>query len=325
MEDRRLLSVDLIRNGGFGGVVSPTDWATTGSFHADSRFTNCHNSPGYADLSNADGTAGNNLIGEMFSSLTIPSNATSTILSYWYSITTQDTSSTAHDFLNVTVRNASGVDLRSPDSTRLNDTTGYQEATYDLTAFHGHTVTLDFLGNYQQRQSSHGVPHLDDVSAIATTTPHISRASILLNPLSIPRNSGSASAQTLFPVRPSQSMPAVRRTLFRRTARSIAARRKSTFRRTHSRREMMVGYRNGTGRSLEQPIHLLRNPAGRATADLAASMLSVNPTGVGAGGQATVTFTVANSGNASAPSTVATIRLGSVTTVTDQESGCWPT
>ena len=68
LEDRRLLSVDLIRNGAFGGVVSPSDWATTGAFHADSRFTtNYHNSPGYAYLSKADGSAGNNLIGEMSS------------------------------------------------------------------------------------------------------------------------------------------------------------------------------------------------------------------------------------------------------------------
>jgi hypothetical protein len=42
LEDRCLLSVQLIRNGAFAGVVSPSDWATTGTFHADSRFTNYH-------------------------------------------------------------------------------------------------------------------------------------------------------------------------------------------------------------------------------------------------------------------------------------------
>ena len=173
LEDRCLLSVDLIRNGGFGGVVSPTDWAPTSSFHADSRFSNYHNSPGYAYLSNADGSAGNNLIGEMSQQFTIPSNATSTILTYWYSITTQDTSSTAHDYLNVTVRNSSGVYLASPGFySNLNHTTGYQEATYDLTAFRGQTVTLDFLGTTDSSYPT--VFRIDDVSAIATTTPHIS-------------------------------------------------------------------------------------------------------------------------------------------------------
>ena len=53
--------------------------------------------------------------------------------------------------------------------------------------------------------------------------------------------------------------------------------------------------------------------------DLVVSALSVNPTGVAAGGQATVTFTVLNQGNTAAPSTVAKIRLGSVTTMTDQD------
>jgi len=80
----------LIRNGTFSGTVSPSDWATSGAFHADSRFSNYHNSAGYGYLSNADGSPGNNLIGEMSQQFTVPSNATTALLTYWYYITSQD-------------------------------------------------------------------------------------------------------------------------------------------------------------------------------------------------------------------------------------------
>ena len=173
LEDRRMLSVDLIRNGGFGGAVSLADWATSGAFHADSRFTNYHNSPGYAYLSSADGLAGNSLIGEMAQQFTIPSNATSVTLSYWYSITSQDTGSVAHDFLNVTVRNSSGVYLAAPGFySNLNRTVGYQQATYDLSAYRGQTVTLNLLGTTDSSYPT--VFRIDDVSVIAATIPHVS-------------------------------------------------------------------------------------------------------------------------------------------------------
>jgi len=170
LEVRCVLSgQELIRNGAFAGTVLSSDWVTSGNFYADSRFLNFHNSAGYAYLSNADGSAGNSLIGEMSQQFTIPSSATSTLLTYWYNITSQDTGSVAHDILNVTVRNSSGVYLANVGIySNLSRTSGYQQATFDLSAFKGQTITLDFVGTTDSSLPT--VFRIDDVSAIATTT-----------------------------------------------------------------------------------------------------------------------------------------------------------
>ncbi|MFH1110103.1 MAG: hypothetical protein V1790_13045 [Planctomycetota bacterium] len=80
----------LIRNGAFAGNVSPGDWARSGNFYADSRFDRCRSCPGYAYVSNSDGTAGNNLLGTMWQLFAIPPDATSAQLTYWTYITSDD-------------------------------------------------------------------------------------------------------------------------------------------------------------------------------------------------------------------------------------------
>ena len=317
LEDRCLLSVGLIRNGAFAGTVSPTDWATTGSFHADSRFSNYHSSPGYGYLSNADGSAGNNLIGEMSQQITIPSNSSSTILSYWYNITTQDTGSVAHDFLDVTVRNSSGVYVAVPGVySNLNHTTGYQQATYDLSAFHGQTVTLDFFGTTDGSYPT--VFRIDDVSVVASTVPHISG----VNPTQPIVNAArqwidiqgtgfdSTSTVTLYAGSTPYPIPADRTQYRSPTEIDVFVGL------TQARSDWSATVTGTDG--ISPPLTFTVIPQAAQLPDLVVSAVSVNPTGVAAGGLATVTFTVANSGTAATPSTVATIRLGSVTTITDQ-------
>ena len=186
LEDRRLLSVDLIRNGGFGGAVSPSDWATTGAFHADSRFANYHNSPGYAYLSNADGSAGNNLIGSMYQQFTVPATARSVTLAYWYNITTTETGGTANDFLNVTIQNSSGQYLAGVGIySNLNSGTigAYREASYDLSSLKGQTLRLNFLGTTNGSYPT--TFRIDDVSVVATV-PAAAPSITTVSPTSMP-------------------------------------------------------------------------------------------------------------------------------------------
>jgi N-acetylneuraminic acid mutarotase/ribosomal protein S11 len=257
------------------------------------------------------------LIGELSQQFTIPSNATSTILSYWYSITTQDTSSTAHDYLNVTVRSSSGANLAMPGLySNLNHTTGYQETTYDLSAYRGQTVTLDFLGTTDG--SNPTTFRIDDVSAIAYTVPHISG----INPAQPIVNSTPqwisilgtdfvpTSTVALYAASTPYPIPASC-TLY------ISPTQINVFVGLTQARPDWSAIVTGTD-GVSNQFSFTVAPQAAQLPDLVVSEVSVNPNGVAAGGQATVSFTVANSGNAAAASTVATIRLGSVTTITDQ-------
>jgi hypothetical protein len=96
----------LLTNGAFS---TTSGWTKTGNFFFDSRFLNYRSSPGYAYLSNSDGTRGDNLSGTLYQTVTIPSDATSATLTYWISIATDEISTVnPYDFLTVTVRNSSG-------------------------------------------------------------------------------------------------------------------------------------------------------------------------------------------------------------------------
>jgi len=69
-------------------------WVATPAFYIDGRpiFPNPRTGNNYAFLSNPDGSRGNNLTGGMISpSVTIPSTATNVDLRFWYSITSDET------------------------------------------------------------------------------------------------------------------------------------------------------------------------------------------------------------------------------------------
>lgn len=76
---------ELITNNGFES--GSTGWVLSGNFYADSRFSAPRSGTGYAYLSNSNGTPGNNLLGSMYQTVTIPSSATSATLTFWYNIT----------------------------------------------------------------------------------------------------------------------------------------------------------------------------------------------------------------------------------------------
>jgi len=156
---------ELIVNGNFAS--GSTGWQLSGNFYADSRFSNCRSCPGYAYVSNPEGTPGNSLYGTLWQGITIPANATSVTLSFWYRITTQEVGSTPYDVLGIYVENSSGsiiATLGTLSNASANST--YQQASFDLTSYKGQSIRLFFLGT---TDSSYPTTfRIDDVSVLAT-------------------------------------------------------------------------------------------------------------------------------------------------------------
>lgn len=164
LELRRLLAAtELVRNGGFEGVVSSSDWTRTGAFQADSNFLLPRTGSGHAYV---NGGAGNNLTGSIQQTISIPSNLTSLTLSFWTRINTSETTTTQqNDTLSVRVLNADGTATLQTLTTlsNLNASTGYVQRTFALArSLIGQTVRLAF--NASTNASLATTFRVDDVS-----------------------------------------------------------------------------------------------------------------------------------------------------------------
>jgi len=185
-------SKELLTNGSFAS--GSTGWVRSGNFFADSRFSVCHSCPGYAYLANSDGTAGNNLTGTIYQAVTIPSNATSVTLTFWYSITTQEiTTTTAYDVLFVSIQDiTTGSAAGIAELSNLDSTSGYVKRTANLIGYAGHTVWLHFSSLTDGGKPT--VFRVDDASIQVTTA--ASCTSFTISPSS--RNpSASAGSKTV--------------------------------------------------------------------------------------------------------------------------------
>jgi hypothetical protein len=83
-----------------------------------------------------------------YQDITIPSTACSASLSFWYKITTSETTTTtAYDKLTVTVRNSANSVLATVATySNLNKSTVYAQKTFDLAAYKGQTIRVYFNG-----------------------------------------------------------------------------------------------------------------------------------------------------------------------------------
>lgn len=83
-----------------------------------------------------------------YQDITIPSTACSASLSFWYKVTTSETTtSTAYDKLTVTVRNTANTVLATVATySNLNKSTSYAQKTFDLSAYKGQTLRIYFNG-----------------------------------------------------------------------------------------------------------------------------------------------------------------------------------
>ncbi|HVF60949.1 MAG TPA: peptidoglycan DD-metalloendopeptidase family protein [Thermoanaerobaculia bacterium] len=143
--DNVQLVVDPSFEAGDGGW-----WVADEDFYIDDRFTNERTGRFYAYLSNSDGSRGNNLSGGVISPyITIPANATDADLRFWYSITSDETTtSTVFDKVEVyLVRPPDQLNLITTISNLDENGTSYDLESRDLSSsFYGDTVQIFFAG-----------------------------------------------------------------------------------------------------------------------------------------------------------------------------------
>jgi hypothetical protein len=78
----------------------------------------------------------------------LPAGACSATLSFWLSIATAETTTTAKfDKLTVTVRDAAGVVTTLATYSNLDRSAGYVQRSFDLSAFKGQAIAIQFLGS----------------------------------------------------------------------------------------------------------------------------------------------------------------------------------
>lgn len=161
-------SVELIQNGSFSS--GSTNWTTQGSdVWIGTNLSNYRTSPGYAALGvSSTGISKNNADGAFYQTVTVPENATRLTFTFWYFITTQEsTTASAFDHLSVTVRKSNGDLLATAaELTNANYTSGYVQKTFDLTDYISEkTLRIRFGANSNGSQPT--VFRIDDVSVVA--------------------------------------------------------------------------------------------------------------------------------------------------------------
>jgi phosphodiesterase/alkaline phosphatase D-like protein len=157
----------LVGNGGFENGVSP--WGTTGNFQIASGFPYPHAGTGYAFLGLPSGLPANSIVGTLDQTVTIPANVSSALLTFWYNIGSQDSTTAAYDFLDVTIEDAAGnyVETVKVLSNLDQGPPGvYLQASYDMTHLAGRTVRLHFLGSTDGSLPT--IFRLDDVSLLVS-------------------------------------------------------------------------------------------------------------------------------------------------------------
>jgi len=87
-------------------------------------------------------------IDDVYQTVSIPVNACSAAFSFWLKITTEEaTTKTQYDTMTVTVRNSAGSILTTLATySNLNKSTGYVLKSFNLTAYKGKTIRLQFHG-----------------------------------------------------------------------------------------------------------------------------------------------------------------------------------
>lgn len=104
---------------------------------------------------------------ELYQTVSIPVDVCSAKLSFWMKIYTSEVAATAADTLAVTVRSPTGAILKTlANYSNLDAIGGYLERTFDLTAYRGSTVRLQFLGSENPLNGTSFI--IDDVTLTAT-------------------------------------------------------------------------------------------------------------------------------------------------------------
>jgi len=144
-------SAGTVSNGSF--EQGEAGWIRGGDFHVSTDKTNFpypRSGLGYAWLAKTDGTAGDNLNGFLYQTITVPSNVNYVTLSLWYNITSLlETAAVSKDVLNVTLQNSSGAYISTvkilSNLDKQTSSGDYKQILYDLTPYRGQTIRLNFF------------------------------------------------------------------------------------------------------------------------------------------------------------------------------------
>jgi hypothetical protein len=97
----------------------------------------------------------------------VPAGACSATLSFWLWITTAEPSTlTRFDTLTVSVRGAAGAVTTLATYSNLDRSAGYVLRSFDLSAFKGQAITLEFVGSEDVIQQTTFL--IDDASVTVT-------------------------------------------------------------------------------------------------------------------------------------------------------------
>jgi hypothetical protein len=143
----------LVVNGGYEGTPSP--WAFSG--HASWASGTAHTGSSYALLGNR-----NRANGSVSQSVTIPAGATAA-LTFWLSVTSNDSSASATDIIYVEVVEGSSTSLLGTFSNLNKGAAGvYSMKSFSVAQWRGKTVTLRFRATTNNKQATNF--YVDDVS-----------------------------------------------------------------------------------------------------------------------------------------------------------------
>lgn len=156
----------LLANPGFENGSSAAPWTVSTGVIDNSSFEAPHTGSWKAWLNGYGSTHTDTLL----QPVSIPSNVTSAILSFWRHIDTAETTNNkANDTLKIQVRNSSGTVLATLATySNLNAAAGYTQVSLDLTAYKGQTIQIYLVGVENQSLKTSFV--VDDFALNATTS-----------------------------------------------------------------------------------------------------------------------------------------------------------
>jgi len=112
----------------------------------------------------------NNCSDSLYQAVTLPSTTTKVVLSYWLSISTNETSSTAYDFLSVRLRTSTGTTIATVQTRSNANAAGWTQFTFDVTAtlssYKGQQVQVAFIATNDYTQPTSF--YVDDTALTAT-------------------------------------------------------------------------------------------------------------------------------------------------------------
>jgi hypothetical protein len=151
---------NLLANGGFEQGSSPWVESSNGGYEIIST-SRPHTGSYSAYLCGS-----NNCQDSIYQQVAIPSTRTSATLSYYWYVSTTETSH-SYDFLYVEVRNSSGTVLSTVQTISDGSTTGsWQYASFNVSTYVGQTVQIDFVATNGSKNPTKF--YIDDVSLLVS-------------------------------------------------------------------------------------------------------------------------------------------------------------